>query len=117
MKFLVDAQLPRKLCVWLRGAGHDVKHTFDLPLGNCTPNSVILRIAAEENRIVVTRDDDFVQSHLIAGQLRKLLLIAIGNISNADLQCLFRKNLAAIIAALEQGHFVELNRATLTLHN
>jgi predicted nuclease of predicted toxin-antitoxin system len=45
MKFLVDAQLPRKLCKWLREAGHDVVHTLDLPSGNATPDSVVLTIA------------------------------------------------------------------------
>ncbi len=31
MKFLVDAQLPVKLCEWLRWKGHDVLHTSALP--------------------------------------------------------------------------------------
>lgn len=76
MRFLVDAQLPRQLCAWLRGAGHDVTHTLDLPQGNRTPDSVILLLAEREQRIVVTKDADFVQSHLIAGRPQKLLLIA-----------------------------------------
>jgi predicted nuclease of predicted toxin-antitoxin system len=31
MKFLVDAQLPRRFCGWLTEAGHDALHTLDLP--------------------------------------------------------------------------------------
>ena len=31
MKFLVDAQLPKSFCAWLREAGHEVKHTLELP--------------------------------------------------------------------------------------
>jgi predicted nuclease of predicted toxin-antitoxin system len=54
MRFLIDAQLPRRLCTWLREAGHDVIHTLDLPLGNATPDSVVLSIAQAENRVVVT---------------------------------------------------------------
>jgi predicted nuclease of predicted toxin-antitoxin system len=34
MKFLVDAQLPRRLIHRLREAGHDAIHTLDLPDGN-----------------------------------------------------------------------------------
>ncbi|MBV5289912.1 MAG: DUF5615 family PIN-like protein [Pelodictyon phaeoclathratiforme] len=30
MKFLVDAQLPRRFCDWLRQRGHDALHTLDL---------------------------------------------------------------------------------------
>lgn len=116
MKFLIDAQLPRKLCKWLRDAGHDVVHTLDLPLGNATPDSVVLTIAGNEQRVVVTKDDDFVQSHLISGRPEKLLLVATGNIGNAELENLLRKNLARIEAAMQAGRFVEISCHKLTLH-
>lgn len=114
MKFLVDAQLPRKLCRWLRESGHDVVHTLDLPLGNATPDSVVLSVATSEQRIVVTKDDDFVQSHLVAGRPEKLLLIATGNIGNAELETLLRGNFALIERALQSGCFVEISRHKLT---
>jgi len=116
MKFLVDAQLPRRLCAWLREAGYDVTHTLDLPLGNRTPDSTILDIAERERRIVVTKDDDFVQSHLISGRPEKLLLIATGNIANVELETLLRANLAAIAQELESANFVEIDRDALTVH-
>lgn len=62
MRFLVDAQLPRRFCVWLEMTGHDVKHTLDLPMRNRTPDNEILDLAEKEDRVVVTKDDDFVQS-------------------------------------------------------
>lgn len=117
MKFLVDAQLPRRLCKWLRDAGHDVVHTLDLPLGNATPDSVVLTIAMNEQRVVVTKDDDFVQSHLIAGRPEKLLLVATGNIGNTELETLLRNNLARIEDALQSGRFVEINHYRLTTHD
>jgi predicted nuclease of predicted toxin-antitoxin system len=117
MNFLVDAQLPRRLCAWLREAGHDVWHTLDLPLGNRTPDSVIPDIAKRESCIVVTKDDDFVQSYLVSGRPEKLLLIATGNIGNAELETLLRANLTAILNALETGKFVEINRSALTVHD
>lgn len=60
MKFLVDAQLPRRLSRWLQELGHDARHTLDLPLGNCTPDAEVVRIADVEARIVITKDADFV---------------------------------------------------------
>lgn len=117
MRFLVDAQLPRRLCACLRQAGHDVLHTLDLPQRNATPDSVILAIAEREQRVIVTKDDDFVQSRLIFGRPEKLLLLATGNIGNADLEALLRKNLPAIVDALEVGRFVEINRSDLTVHD
>ena len=116
MKFLVDAQLPKSFCAWLQEAGHEVMHSIDLPLGNRTPDSIILDIAEREYRIVVTKDDDFVQSHLITGRPEKLLLVATGNIGNSELKLLPRKNLVSIIQALDGGRFVEIDRETLTIH-
>ena len=64
MKFLIDTQLPRRFCSWLVAVGHDATHTLDLPQRNCTTDREILDIAEQEDRIVVTMDDDFVQSFL-----------------------------------------------------
>jgi predicted nuclease of predicted toxin-antitoxin system len=38
MKFVVDAQLPRRLARELAEFGHDAVHTLDLPAGNHTPD-------------------------------------------------------------------------------
>ena len=65
MKFLVDAQLPRRLARQLAAAGHDVLHTLDLPDGNRTPDSAIIERADRENRVVVTKDADFVTLHTL----------------------------------------------------
>jgi len=116
MRFLIDAQLPRRLCGLLRDAGHDALHTLDLPLGNRTPDAEILDLAANQGRVVVTKDDDFVQSHLISGRPKQLLLVATGNIGNPELESLLRGNLAAIDDAFRNGDFVELGRASLTIH-
>jgi predicted nuclease of predicted toxin-antitoxin system len=55
MKFLVDAQLPRRLVYRLQEAGHEAIHTLDLPLGNRTPDRVINEISEREQRIVITK--------------------------------------------------------------
>lgn len=117
MNFLVDAQLPKRLCAWLREAGHDAIHTLELPLGNRTTDTAILDIAERERRIIVTKDDDFVQSHLISGRPEKLLLVATGNIGNDELATLLRSNLDSIVQAFfDGGEYVEIDRGTLTIH-
>ena len=70
MKFLVDAQLPRRMCHWLADGGHDALHTLDLPLGNATPDEALIDQADAEGRVLVTKDDDFVQSRLVRGRPR-----------------------------------------------
>ncbi len=48
MKFIVDAQLPRRLAASLKWWGHDVLHTLDLPSGNRTPDWHINKLSMEE---------------------------------------------------------------------
>lgn len=115
MRFLVDAQLPLRLAQWLSQAGHDARHTLDLPQGNRTLDGDVVAIAVREERIVVTKDSDFVQTFLLSGQPR-LLLISTGNISNANLEELLHGSLAAIEQAFATHRFVEVGRTALLIH-
>ena len=116
MKFLIDAQLPRRLALQLAALGHDVVHTLDLPLANRTPDQAILEVAAREARIVVTKDRDFVDSFTLRGEPAKLLLISTGNISNRDLEMLFVQHFTHIESALAAHQFVELSASQFTVH-
>ena len=116
MKFLVDAQLPRRLCQWLRESGHDAVHTLDLALGNRTSDSEIIQIADVEGRVVVTKDDDFVQSFLLKNQPQQLMLVATGNISNSELSQLIRKVLPAVIEAFETARYIEISHDSIVIH-
>ncbi len=116
MKFLVDAQLPRRLARELAVSGHDVTHTLDLPSGNRTPDSQITALAVREGRVVLTKDADFVTTFILHGIPPKLLLISTGNISNDALSHLFAANLASLEAALATHDFVELSTSAITIH-
>ena len=116
MRFLVDAQLPRRFRGWLTEAGHDAVHTLDLPQGNRTSDNEILDVADREQRIVVTKDDDFVQSFLITGRPVQLLLVSTGNITNDELEMIVRGHILEIVQAFESASFVELGRESLTVH-
>lgn len=116
MKFLVDAQLPKHLAAILNWQGQDALHTLDLPEGNRTPDWRINQISVEEQRVVITKDADFVNSLLLSAVPYKLLLVSTGNISNRDIQDIFTKNLPAILLALEKSDYVEISPATLICH-
>jgi len=116
MKFLVDAQLPRRLARWLQAEGHEAVHTRDLPEENRTLDTAINQLSMREQRVVVTKDEDFVDMFLLRHQPYKLLLVATGNISNRELDKLFQNNLKAIVSAFETYDFVELDRTSLTCH-
>ena len=50
MKFLVDAQLPRRFANWLNEAGQDALHTLDLPKTNLSLDGEIIARARQEGR-------------------------------------------------------------------
>lgn len=116
MRFLVDAQLPRRVCGWLREAGLDAEHTLDLPLGNRTPDAEILDRADSGHLVIVTKDADFVQSFLVTGRPSRLLLISTGNIGNSELERLMRAHFGRIVEAFTEHRFVELGRDALVIH-
>lgn len=117
MRFLVDAQLPARLAEHLNTAGHDAVHTLSLPSGNRTTDADIVAIADSQSRVVITKDRDFRDSHLLRSGPKKLFIVETGNISNNDLLAIFDKNLAGIVDALETSSFVQLTQDRLILHD
>ena len=57
MRFLTDAHIGHSLMDGLRQRGHDVSSARDLP--PATADEDVLRLAAEEDRIVITAYTDF----------------------------------------------------------
>ena len=116
MKFIVDAQLPLKLAVALNAAGHDTVHTLNLPDKNRSSDTFITRLADSDGRVVVSKDADFVTSHIVNGSPRRLLQISTGNLSNSILLPLVLGNLDRIEAAFESVAYVELTASTMIAH-
>ncbi len=55
MRFLIDAQLPRRLVAVLHQRGHDAVHTLDLPEGNRTPDDRLCDLCGSDERVLITR--------------------------------------------------------------
>lgn len=116
MRFLIDAQLPRRLADELVALGAEAIHTLDLPLANRTTDAEVVEVAEREGRIVATKDVDFVDGPLLRSRPDRLLLISTGNISNRELIDLVRRNWERNLRPIAQGKFVELDRSNVTLH-
>jgi predicted nuclease of predicted toxin-antitoxin system len=116
MNFLIDAQLSRRLARRIGDAGHDAIHTLDLPQGNRTSDAKINLLAEREDRIVVTKDVDFVDSFIISRRPPKLLLITTDNITNTELESLLLPRLEAMAEAFKTYDYLELMRAALVVH-
>jgi len=109
MKFLVDAQLPKKLSDFLKWKGYNSIHTLDLPNKNFTKDSEINQISVSESRILISKDLDFIESLLVYNKPYKLIYISAGNLTNKDLLKLFNKNLNLIIEAIECNRLIEID--------
>jgi predicted nuclease of predicted toxin-antitoxin system len=116
VKFLVDAQLPVRLARFLKAAGYDTVHTIDLLNKNATPDTEINAISMRDNRIVITKDSDFLNSFLTIKEPYKLLLITTGNISNLELESLFAANLQSLSDLFSNHSYVEMTRDSIIVH-
>lgn len=113
MKFLVDAQLPKRLARWLAMQGHDVIHTLDLPDKNRTSDDQINELSIREKRIVISKDSDFYDRFFQKLEPHKLIYLTVGNISTDELIQLFDRNLARILSEIEVNNVVEITRNSI----
>ena len=116
MRFLVDAQLPHRLSHQLQALGHDAVHTRDLPQGNRTTDAEINQRSITEQRIVITKDTDFVDSLIVQGVPYKLLLVSTGNIKNSALESLFLQHLEAMVDGFASYDFIEIDHEAIRFH-
>ncbi len=116
MKFLVDAQLPRRLAYRLCESGHEAIHTADLPDRNRTTDKDINELSVRERYVVITKDADFVDSFTLHRKPYKLLLVSTGNIRNSELESLFLKNINTIEKLFQSHDFIEINHKMVIAH-
>lgn len=102
MRFLVDAQLPPALAVYLTRRGFPADHVNRVKLGHAADIS-IWNYAAKTGAVLVTKDDDF--ATLARQQVRgpQVVWIRLGNITNAALQAAIDPVLDEIVAGLASG--------------
>ena len=102
MRFLVDAQLPPALALWLRQAGHEAQHVEDIELREAE-DSDIWRYTLEHQAILITKDEDFFERARQATSAPVIVWLRIGNVSNRALRQWFLPQFPQILAWIEQG--------------
>lgn len=116
MKFLIDANLPNRLTRILKIKGFEILHTDDLPNKERTTDNELRKLSIEQDYVVITKDSDFLDSHLIQGIPSKLLIVTTGNIPNKDLLSLFDKYFETIIKLFDIYNLIELNNDQIVGH-
>jgi predicted nuclease of predicted toxin-antitoxin system len=117
VRVLVDAHLPKRLSEFLSAHDIESKHTLDLPKKNATPDSEIIRFADDENRIVISKDSDFLDNFILDGSPKKLLIVSTGNINNRNLIRLFENNLETLKSLFEENSVIEINEEDIQVHH
>ena len=115
MKFIVDAQLPVTLAKLIQWKGNDCLHTDDLPDKEKTGDDELRNISLGQNRIIISKDTDFLQSHLLKGVPPKLLMVTTGNIGNKQLIRIFDKNWEEIIKLFHHHSLIEVDNFEITV--
>lgn len=116
MKFIVDAQLPKALSDFLNEKGLDSIHTLDIPEKNKTTDSQISKIANKEDRIVISKDIDFLESFLVKKEPQRLIIVRTGNIPNKHLIKIFEENLETILQMIKRSNLLEISRNEIAEH-
>lgn len=116
MKFLVDAQLPKSISNFLNSLGYNSIHTLELPNKNNTSDNQIIELAEKEKRIIITKDNDFLESFMLYRKPPKLILIKTGNIRNTALLELFQKHHEYIINMAKDSSLIEINTNEIIIH-
>lgn len=88
MKFLIDNQLPKVLAEYLRALGHDSQHVLDVGLADASDTS-ICRYAESEDRILISKDEDFLYLSNQPRSRIRLIWVRLGNCRTTALLAAF----------------------------
>ena len=102
--FIIDTQLPPLMVQILFDLGYDACHTSQYLGGLLMDDKEIREIAINENRIIITKDSDFVDYYLVKGAPPKVILIALGNIKNRQLFDYLRQNVKEIQKFIDEDY-------------
>lgn len=101
MKVLCDVHLSYKPVNFLCSRNIEAIHVNQLPGKSSTPDADITAHADKNEMVLITKDEDFVNSHLLQGKPARLIRITLGNIPNQDLIEIFDRNLLMIVNSMK----------------
>ncbi len=102
MKFIVDAQLPPALALWLREAGHDAQAVQEVGLRDAD-DSAIWSYALTNAAVIITKDEDFPIRAQRIDESPVIVWLRIGNTSNRALRQWFMSQIPQIVTWIDQG--------------
>lgn len=102
MKFLIDNQLPQALTEHLSRRGHDCQHVLEVGLSNAS-DVAICRYAEAQERILITKDEDFLYLSNQPKSTIRLVWIRLGNCRTPVLLAAIDRSWPTIESCLAAG--------------
>ena len=102
MRLIVDTHLPPALAQLLITSGHHAEHVLDLNIGQAKDRA-IWDYAIIKTAVIVSKNEDFINLHLMHGAGPQILWVRCGNLRRKVLLELFSAALPKIAAALANG--------------
>lgn len=105
MKYLVDNQLPAALARFLSSRGVDCLHVLDVGLSQVR-DTAIWEYAGRENRVVISKDEDFLYLANVPDTKGHFVWVRLGNCRTTVLLAAVARAWTRIEQALEAGNRV-----------
>lgn len=102
MKFLVDNQLPLALCRFITAQGCDCQHVLDVGLARAS-DLVIWEYANADDRVIVSKDEDFFHLADLPEAKGRLVWVRFGNSRTPVLLRELGRLWPQVMASLEAG--------------
>lgn len=116
MNFLIDVHLSISLSKFLNKQENCTAiHVNQILQKWYTTDVEIAKYADENDLVVITKDQDFKNSHFINKTPKKIIRITLGNISNNELIVLFSQYLPLILQlSIKEAFYIELSADRIT---
>ncbi len=102
MRFLVDAQLPPALPMWLIAEGHEAEHVAERQM-EVVADAAIWDYALEAVAAIITKDADFAQRKVLSNEGPVVVWIRLPNTRRRKLLAWFEVVLPDILSAISRG--------------
>lgn len=112
MNFLIDVHLPISLSKFLNNRVNCTSiHVNQILKKWHTTDAEICKYTNENDLVVITKDEDFKNSHFINNTPKKIIRVTLGNIANPELLELFSKYLPFIAPlSIKDFFYIEIGR-------
>ena len=115
MRVLCDVHIPYRLVNRLRELGVDATHVNRILEGSGTSDGAIAKFVDANDMLLITKDSDFRDSHLLQGSPARVLRLTLGNLTNSELIDLVERHWKGIAhSCAGKLCYLELSRDGIT---